>query len=245
MKHLCRRFVPALVVPAGVIAALTVAGPAGAHVTANPREAPAASTVVVAFRVGHGCSDGVPTNEVTIKIPDGVYSLKPMVKPGWKIETVVGPLSEPAEAHGEPVTEGVKEVHYTAGQVPDNHFDDFTVRFTTPDKEGETLWFPVTQGCPQGGELSWSEIPVEGQPEPESPAPGLKLVAAPVEAHSADAGQTQYAAAQPVRLPVGEAASGPTSGGGPVGSNTLAVALAGFAVALAGSSVLYASARRR
>ena len=43
-----------------------------------------------------------------------------------------------------------------------------------PNLPGDTLWFPVVQRCAQG-ETRWIQIPVEGEPEPDEPAPGVTL----------------------------------------------------------------------
>ena len=164
------------------------AGPALAHVTANPGEAAAGGYTYHQFRVGHGC-EASPTTKVTIFIPDGVISVKPEVEPGWKSATVIGAIT-PYDNHGETISEGVKEVSFTAAApLPDDQMTQFGVSMKMPDKAGETLWFPVVQVC-QTGETRWIDIAVEGQEEPETPAPGIKLTAAGGDAHGAAATET-------------------------------------------------------
>jgi uncharacterized protein YcnI len=161
---------------AGALGLALSAAPALAHVTANPDEAPAGGYTYSQFRVGHGC-EGSPTTKVTIFIPDGVVSVKPEIEPGWQVETKIGAIT-PYDNHGEQVTEGVKEVSFTADTpLPDDRMTQFGISMKMPDKAGTTLSFPVVQICQQG-ELRWIDLPVEGQEEPEHPAPGIKLEAA-------------------------------------------------------------------
>ena len=44
-----------------------------------------------------------------------------------------------------------------------------------PNTPGKTLWFPTVQRCVKGVHR-WIAIPRKGQPEPEEPAPGVRLV---------------------------------------------------------------------
>jgi periplasmic copper chaperone A len=167
---------------ATLLAAL--AGPAMAHVSFEAPEAEAGSTYKGVLRVGHGC-DGLATNVVRVRIPDGVINAKPMPKPGWTLETVVGPYAEPAELHGETVTEGVREIVWSGGELPDAWFDEFVIRATLPQGEpGQVLVFPVVQECGETAKLEWVEVAAEGQ-DPhalEFPAPTLTL-SAPAHTH--------------------------------------------------------------
>jgi uncharacterized protein YcnI len=63
-----------------------VPAPAQAHVTVDPVAAPAGSYVRVALRVPHGCN-GAATTRITLDLPEGIYSAKPMPmpKPGWRL----------------------------------------------------------------------------------------------------------------------------------------------------------------
>ncbi len=166
---------------ATTIAALTLlAGPAFAHVTANPGEAEAGGFARFAFRVSHGC-DGSPTTALSIQIPDGMTSVKPEFIPGWEVETVIGELAEPVESHGETITEGVREVTWAGGPpIPDDQFFEFGLSARMPDGEpGDVVYFPNVQTCEQG-ETAWIQIPAEGEDghDLDEPAPGVTLVAA-------------------------------------------------------------------
>jgi periplasmic copper chaperone A len=160
-----------------VALAFAVAGIAVAHVTVNPREAPAGGFARLDFRVSHGC-DGSPTTAIRIQIPSGVVSVVPQNKPGWTVDLVTGPLEEPYDDHGQLVTDGVIEVAWTGGNLPDGLFEDFGLSVRLPDRAGETLYFPVLQEC-ESGSYAWIQIPAEGEDAHDlaEPAPALRLVA--------------------------------------------------------------------
>jgi uncharacterized protein YcnI len=175
MKPFAR--IPA-VLAAVSIGVLSATAPAFAHVTANPGEATAGGYTYHAFRVGHGC-EGSPTTKVALGIPDGVVSVKPQEVAGWKIDIIMGPIT-PYDSHGQAVSEGVKEVLWTGGPLPDNHMQQFGLSMKMPDKPGETIYFPVVQTCQQGV-TRWIELPGSGQGEPELPAAAVKLLAEAAE----------------------------------------------------------------
>lgn len=208
------------VVGAAVLGLYLTAGPAFAHVSATPDEAPAGGTAYEQFKVGHGC-EGSPTTKVTIFIPDGVVSVKPEVEPGWKLETKVGAIT-PFDNHGETVSEGVKEITFTAETpLPDDQMTLFGVSMKMPDKAGETISFPVVQIC-EKGETRWIDIPVEGQDEPEHPAPGIKLTAAGADEHEAAAGTEEKTRGEAASTE-GEDAAAVQAGRVEDGNDTLAI----------------------
>jgi uncharacterized protein YcnI len=158
-------------------AALVLAAPAAAHVTANPATAPSDGFAVIAFRVPHGC-EGSPTTSLTVQIPEGVVNVKPEAVAGWQVATKIGQYAEPVELFGEQVTEGVKEVTWSGGSLPDNQFLDFGLSVKLPPlAPGTKLNFPTIQRCAKGVER-WIQVPVEGEEEPELPTPQVELIAA-------------------------------------------------------------------
>lgn len=158
------------------------ASPALAHVTLEAGEAPAGSTYKAVLRVGHGCG-GSPTVTLRVRIPDGVIAVKPMPKPGWTLETRIEPYSDPVQYYDQTLTEGVREVIWRGGSLPDEWYDEFVLRGQLPQGEtGQVIHFPVVQECEEGAHR-WIEIPAEGQSvgDLEEPAPGVMLTA-PVDA---------------------------------------------------------------
>jgi periplasmic copper chaperone A len=158
---------------------LALAGTAGAHITANPGEAPSDGYATVSFQVPHGCEES-PTTQVRIQIPPSVPSTTPSVHPLWDVATKEGKKNK-VELHGETITRGVSEVIYTAKQpLPPDRLDSFAVSLKLPaGEEGESVYFPTIQRC-EKGQTRWIQIPAEGESaeELEEPAPAVVLTAA-------------------------------------------------------------------
>ncbi|MGD9738810.1 MAG: YcnI family protein [Bauldia sp.] len=155
-------------------AAALLASAAQAHVHVVPAEAGPGATFTLGFTFGHGC-EGAPTTALRVQMPAGIVSVQPFVKAGWQIEAVTGAYAAPQTLNGAEIAEGVVEVRWTGGEVPDALYDEFYVRARIADnvEPGTTLWFPVIQECPGGATSRWITVPVEGQPEPDEPTPGL------------------------------------------------------------------------
>lgn len=162
--------------------ALTIL-PASAHVTLENRQATVASYYKAVFAVPHGCA-GSSTTRIRVQIPEGVIAVKPMPKSGWTLDTVKGKYVAEYELHGSKISEGVKEVVWSGGKLPDDNYDEFVMAtYLTPAlKPNSTLHFPVVQECEQGINR-WIDIPHEGvsghQHNSKSPAPGLELLSKP------------------------------------------------------------------
>ena len=149
-----------------------------AHVTLENQEASPGAAYKAVLRVPHGCK-GSPTTRIRVQIPEGVIAVKPMPKAGWTLETTKGAFAKTYDYYGEATSQGVKEVSWSGGKLPDDFYEEFVFRgFLTKDlKAGETLYFPVVQDCETGVDR-WIEIPAAGKSadDYETPAPGLKLV---------------------------------------------------------------------
>jgi uncharacterized protein YcnI len=163
-------------IKAALAGALLLAGasPALGHVTANPDQAPADSWFRTALRVSHGC-EGSPTVAVRVKLPDGVLSVRPQMKPGWEISITERKLDPPIEGPHGTVTEVVDEIAWRGGPLPDAYFDEFGLSMRLPAEQA-TLYFPTVQECEQGVHR-WIEIPAGGQEwdDLEEPAPFVTL----------------------------------------------------------------------
>jgi uncharacterized protein YcnI len=137
---------------AGVL--LSFAGAASAHLEPDPASIPAGPPAPIAFNVEHGC-DGSPTVELQIKLADGITDAEPVQKDGWTAD----------------VTDGV--VTFSGGSLPADTEDHFDVTFTAPTTDGD-LVFPSIQTC-EVGQINWIQPTVEGQPEPDEPAPVVQV----------------------------------------------------------------------
>ncbi|MEZ2405475.1 uncharacterized protein YcnI [Bosea sp. OAE752] len=160
------------------VAGLLAAGPALAHITLENQSAPVGSTYKAVLRVPHGCK-GAATTKVRVQIPEGVIAVKPMPKAGWTLETVKGSYAKPYDYYGTPTSEGVKEVVWSGGKLPDEFYDEFVLRgYLAKDlKADATLYVPVVQECEGGAVERWIEIPEAGKSADDYkfPAPGVKL----------------------------------------------------------------------
>lgn len=148
----------------GLVVSLA-AGPASAHVTLDRKEVPIGSFYKAVLTVPHGC-DGSPTVKIAVQIPEGVISVKPMVKAGWTISITRGAYARPYSfLHGARFTEGPKEVVWSGGNLPDAYFDEFALQTFIAGEltPGTTLYFPVIQTC-EKGEHRWIQIPSADKP---------------------------------------------------------------------------------
>lgn len=174
-----RRFQSGALAMAGAALAMaSVAAPASAHVTVQPADAAADSYAQLIFTVPHGCN-GSATKALRVKLPDGILSAKPQMKPGWQVGIKTRKLDTAvAGPHGKSVTEVVDEVDWRGGPLPDNLYDTFGLIVRLPDRIGQTLYFPAVQECEQGVER-WIEIPstVQSVDKLRAPAPAVRLKA--------------------------------------------------------------------
>jgi uncharacterized protein YcnI len=167
--------VPAKLMLAAVTAA-AASSAASAHVTVQPNEATAGSYFQTAFVVSHGC-EAKPTVALRVKVPQGVISVKPQMKPGWTVDVKMRKLDAPQPGlHGKTISEVVDEVSWRGGPLPDNLYDTFGLMMKLPDTPNGNLYFPVVQEC-DGGVHRWIEIPPAGQNRDNlrEPAPLLRL----------------------------------------------------------------------
>ena len=113
-------------------------------------------------------------------------SLRAQPVPGWTVTLTQSDLEVPLESHGQEISTYVSVVEFRAvdgGGIAPGEFQEFALS-GGPFPEAESLSFPAVQGYSDGSEAAWIEPSVEGQEEPERPAPVLALAA---DTASADA----------------------------------------------------------
>jgi len=158
----------------GLILSTFIVGAAAAHVTLEVKQATAGSGYKAVYRVPHGC-DGSSTVKVTVKIPEGFIAVKPMPHAGWTIETVKGKYAHAYDYYGSKLEEGVTEVSWKGGPLPNEYYDEFVVSgMIAADVPAGPMYFPAVQECEKGSE-HWIEIPAAGKnaDDYKSPAPSL------------------------------------------------------------------------
>jgi periplasmic copper chaperone A len=149
-----------------------------AHVTLAVKEAAVGADYKATFQVPHGCK-GSATVELSVEIPSGLLAVKPQPKPGWKIEILTGAYDKPYHHYRSEVSDGVKSVTWSGGDLPDDYYDEFVLVGYLDNglQPGSWLYFPTVQTCKQGTDR-WTDIPDDSKSADEhrSPAPSLKLL---------------------------------------------------------------------
>lgn len=115
-----------------------------AHVVVHP------STVNVAqrlnFVVGVPTEKDVPTTSVRLILPEALESVRPLVKPGWRIEIKKNSEGKPTE------------IIWSGGQIPSDMKDEFIVSAKAPSTEEELHW-KAYQTYSDGSVVSWDLSP--------------------------------------------------------------------------------------
>src|SRR4029079_14207955 len=131
-----------------VAAIVLAASPACADVGLETKQATIGASYKAVFTVPHGCA-GSPTVKIRVQIPEGVIAAKPMPKAGWKVEAISGKYAAEYDYHGSKLSEGVKEVVWSGGKLPDHHYEEFVVStyLTTSLKANKMLHVTVVALC--------------------------------------------------------------------------------------------------
>src|SRR5690606_3558414 len=163
-------------IAAALAGALLLAGasPALGHVTADPDQAPADSWFRTALRISHGCA-GSPTVAVRVKLPDGVLSVRALLKLVCESSSVERELVQLIEVPHGTVSQVIDELAWRGGPLPDAYFDAFALSMRLPLEPG-ILFFPTVQECEEGVHR-WIEIPTGDKEwdDLEEPAPFVTL----------------------------------------------------------------------
>jgi uncharacterized protein YcnI len=180
-RPLGRLGVVVLALLTALAAALAGAGVASAHVGVSSTDAAAGGFGKLTFRVPNE-SDTASTVALRISIPEesAMASLRAQPVPGWTVSTTTSDLATPLESHGEQVTGYVSVVEFRAadgGGIRPGEFQEFALS-GGPFPEADQVSFPTVQTYDDGTESAWIEPIVEGQAEPEHPAPVLTLTEA-------------------------------------------------------------------
>jgi periplasmic copper chaperone A len=224
----------AAAVLAGVAAAVVVGmGPAWAHVTVNPSQAVQGGFAKLTFRVPNE-KDNASTTRLEVVIPTDApiafVAVKPV--PGWTATTETTKLAQPIKSDDGEVTEAVSKITWTASgadtAIKSGQFQEFDVS-AGPLPKVDQIVFKALQTYSDGEIVRWIEPPTAGGPEPEHPAPVLKLskAAADGDSHGAATSSTG-----PMTVTGKDTASASSGWGVGLGIGGLAVGLAALAVAL-------------
>jgi periplasmic copper chaperone A len=215
-------------------------GTASAHVRVSSADAAVGGYGELTFRVPNE-SDTASTVSLRVQIPSDTplasVSTKPV--PGWTATVTTAPIDPPVDVHGTEVSEAVSEITWAAepgAGIAPGQYQTFSLSGGPfPDVQSMTL--PAIQTYDDGTESAWIEPTVEGQAEPENPAPVLSLTGeGGTDAHGEDADTAAV-----------DTASSPTTadpGTSGLTVTALVVGIAGLVAGLAGVA-LALQARRR
>jgi uncharacterized protein len=149
------------------LVAAAVPATAQAHVTLQPSTAPAGQFTRLDVRVPNE-RDDAPTTKVDVQMPDGFASVSYEPVPGWTAKVTSGPLDKPIQTDDGEITEGVKQITWTADSdedgIPPGAFQDFGLSFQVPGKAGDKLEFKALQTYAGGEVARW--IGAEGSDNP-------------------------------------------------------------------------------
>lgn len=148
------------------------ASAAQAHITLETPEAPPHAWYRAVFRVPHGC-EGAATIRLIVRLPEGITGARPMPKPGWSLTlTPRDPNAPLPTGHG--ATPEIGVITWEGGPLPNAYYDEFVIRFRTPNTPGQTIWIPVRQECEGGRAIDWNQTPLPGE-RASYPAPRLQI----------------------------------------------------------------------
>jgi len=169
----------------GTVLAGLVAGGAGiasAHVSVSSPDASKGGFGKVVFRVPNE-SDTAHTVKLAIQMPPKTpfasVSVQPV--PGWTVtetQTAVNPPLK--DDDGNSISSAVSVVEFDAvagGGIAPGQFQEFALS-VGPFPDADSVSFSAVQTYSDGTSVAWIEPTVEGQAEPEHPAPTLTLAAA-------------------------------------------------------------------
>ncbi|MFP3580809.1 YcnI family protein [Arthrobacter sp. fls2-241-R2A-200] len=182
MKNSIRRTIKttsAAVMAAGLLAFGVSA--ASAHVKVDPDDPAAGGYTHLTFNVPNE-SAKAKTSKIQVSLPTDTPFNSVSVKPidGWKASLVTTTLPKPVTVSGTTLTKAVTSVVWTADKAHEigvNEYQSFSLSVGVLPAEGTTITLPATQTYTDGTVVKWDQKAVDGQPEPEHPAPSFVTTA--------------------------------------------------------------------
>ena len=172
------------------LAAVAFPAAAAAHVTIQPGEWEPGAFAAMVVRVPNE-SDAAATTSISMQFPEEVLTARFKPHPICDRRVRMAPLDQPVED----ITERIVSVTWTCKPGIDvGEFDEFGLSFQVPEDaaEGDEILFPTVQRYSDGEERAW----VDPDPEAESPAPRVTVIAPEEEAEAAPPATTTEEAAE-------------------------------------------------
>lgn len=165
-------------------AAVAFPAAAAAHVTIQPGEWEPGAFATMVVRVPNE-SDAAATTSISMQFPEEVLTARFKPHPTCQREVQMEPLDQPVED----ITERIATVTWTCEPgIAVGEFDELGMSFQVPEDaaEGDEILFPTVQTYSDGEERGW----VDPDPEAESPAPRITVIAPAEEAAEEPAATT-------------------------------------------------------
>ncbi|WP_028814710.1 YcnI family protein [Streptomyces flavidovirens] len=156
---------------------LLCAGTAFAHVGVQPvGPAEKGGYATVNVRVPNE-RDNASTVKLEVSFPTDhpLASVMPQPVPGWKTEVTRTKLDKPLKVHGEEINEAVSKITWSGGKVGPGEFQQFPLVLGQLPEDADQLVLKAVQTYDNKEVVRWIEEPKDGEEEPQSPAPVLKL----------------------------------------------------------------------
>ncbi len=219
---------------AGLLAAGAAA--ASAHVHVDSDDPAAGGYSHLTFNVPNE-SETAKTSKLEVTLPADTPFTSVAVKPveGWTARITTSELPAPVTIAGATVTKAPRSVVWTADaahQIGQHEYQAFSLSVGVLPEAGTTVVLPTAQTYTDGTVVQWDQKTVDGQAEPEHPAPSFVTTAKDADiAHAASAPATAAAAVSQVpAAATTEATSGDS--GTAAGWIGLAAGLLGLAAGL-------------
>jgi uncharacterized protein YcnI len=180
---------------------------ASAHVTVTPEAADEGGYTELHFRVPSE-SKTAATMRIKVDLPTTSPFTSVRVKPvpGWTAEIVKGKLPQPVTVEGATITEAPLSVTWTASdaqsQLTADQYQTFSLSVGRLPKSGTTVLLPAEQTYSDGTVRNWDDPLVDGQAEPEDPAPFFTTTAAAPGQHGHGAAAAVETEVEPVEAAV-------------------------------------------
>ncbi|MBT2397501.1 YcnI family protein [Streptomyces sp. ISL-100] len=113
--------------------------------------------------------------EVSFPTEHPLSSVMPQPVPGWKVDVTKTKLDKPLKVHGKEINEAVSKVTWSGGKVGPGQFQQFPLSLGQLPEDADQLVLKAVQTYDNEEVVRWIEEPKDGEEEPQSPAPVLKL----------------------------------------------------------------------
>jgi periplasmic copper chaperone A len=178
-----------------VLAAVVLPAAAVAHVTIQPGEWEPGAFATMVVRVPNE-RDDAETTTVSVQFPENVLTARFQAHPTCEREVEREALDQPVED----ITERIVSVTWTCDPpIAADGFDEFGLSFQIPEdaQPGDELLFPAVQTYSSGEVVNW----VDPDPEADTPAPRVTVVAPEEEAEAAPTATDQTTTEETAAVP--------------------------------------------